>query len=176
MTSRKIAKYFPYNVNHCRSSVSFKFQHMWCQLEHFRPKLNRFCNNSVSTYKWARDDVTTSGTFSSDAICLHRPLYCTITDSKVHGANMGPTWGRQDPGGTHVGHMNLAIWACTLLPFYEYPPHIVKVIHGDRQSQVRKKMSVKFLLKTLWITNNWEPAVSIEWNILDERWTSSIIV
>ena len=33
-----------------------------------------------------------------------------ISDSKVHGANMGPTWGRQDPGGPHVGHMNLAIW------------------------------------------------------------------
>ena len=33
-------------------------------------------------------------------------------DSKVHGANMGPTWGRQDPGGPHVGHMNLAIWVC----------------------------------------------------------------
>ena len=23
---------------------------------------------------------------------------------------MGPTWGRQDPGGSHVGPMNLAIW------------------------------------------------------------------
>ena len=34
----------------------------------------------------------------------------TIPDSKVHGANMGPIWGRQDPGGPHVGHMNLAIW------------------------------------------------------------------
>ena len=31
-------------------------------------------------------------------------------DSKIHGANMGPTWGRQDPGGTHVCHVNLAIW------------------------------------------------------------------
>ena len=31
-------------------------------------------------------------------------------DSKVHRANMGPTWGRPDPGGPHVGHMNLAIW------------------------------------------------------------------
>ena len=31
-------------------------------------------------------------------------------DSKVHGAHMGPTWGRQDPGGCHVGHVNLAIW------------------------------------------------------------------
>ena len=33
-----------------------------------------------------------------------------IPDSKVHGANMGPIWGRQDPGGFHVGPMNLAIW------------------------------------------------------------------
>ena len=33
-----------------------------------------------------------------------------IPDSKVHGANMGPTWGRQDPGGPHVGHLNLALW------------------------------------------------------------------
>ena len=31
-------------------------------------------------------------------------------DSKVHGANMGPIWGRQDPGGPLVGPMNFAIW------------------------------------------------------------------
>ena len=30
-------------------------------------------------------------------------------DSKVHGANMGPVWDRQDPGGRHVGPMNFAI-------------------------------------------------------------------
>ena len=34
----------------------------------------------------------------------------SIPDSKVHGATMGPNWGRQDPGGPHVGPMNLAIW------------------------------------------------------------------
>ena len=28
-------------------------------------------------------------------------------DSKVHGTNMGPIWGRQDPGGPHVVPMNL---------------------------------------------------------------------
>ena len=33
-----------------------------------------------------------------------------IPDYKVHGANMGPIWGRQDPGGPHVGPMDLAIW------------------------------------------------------------------
>ena len=31
-----------------------------------------------------------------------------VPDSKVHGANMGPTRGRQDPGGPRVGPMNLA--------------------------------------------------------------------
>ena len=32
-------------------------------------------------------------------------------DSKVYGANMGPIWGRQDPGGTHVGPIKFDIWA-----------------------------------------------------------------
>ena len=33
-----------------------------------------------------------------------------VPDSKVHGANIGPIWGRQDPGGPHVGPMNFVIW------------------------------------------------------------------
>ena len=33
-------------------------------------------------------------------------------NSKVHGANMGPSGGRQDPGGPHVGPMSFAIWDC----------------------------------------------------------------
>ena len=40
-------------------------------------------------------------------ITLHRRH---IADSKVHGANMGPIWGWQDPVGPHVGPMNFAIW------------------------------------------------------------------
>ena len=31
-------------------------------------------------------------------------------DCKLHGANMGPIWGRQDPVGSHLGPMNFAIW------------------------------------------------------------------
>ena len=31
-------------------------------------------------------------------------------ESKVHGANIGPIWGQQDPGGPHGGLMNFAIW------------------------------------------------------------------
>ena len=33
-------------------------------------------------------------------------------DSKVHGANMGPTWVLSAPDGPHVGPMNLAIRVC----------------------------------------------------------------
>ena len=39
-----------------------------------------------------------------------------LPDSKVHGANMGPIWGRQDPGGPHVGPMNFAIWVIVAKP------------------------------------------------------------
>ena len=36
-------------------------------------------------------------------------------DNKFHGANMGPIWGRQDPGAPHVGPMNFAVWALSTL-------------------------------------------------------------
>ena len=42
----------------------------------------------------------------SDAYMLEE----TGPDSNVHGDNMGPIWGRQDPGGPHVGSMNFVIW------------------------------------------------------------------
>ena len=55
-------------------------------------------------------------------------------DSKVHGANMGPIWGRQDPGGPHVGPTNFAIWAIVLivkdgliLVFYDFNLHHLRV-------------------------------------------------
>ena len=36
----------------------------------------------------------------------------TNPDSKVHGANMGPTWVLSAPDGPHIGPMNLAIREC----------------------------------------------------------------
>ena len=35
--------------------------------------------------------------------------FITYPVSKVHGANMGPTWVLSAPDGPHVGPMNLAI-------------------------------------------------------------------
>ena len=43
------------------------------------------------------------------SLCL-TSSWCNYPGSKLRGANMGPIWGRQNPGGPHVGPMNLAIW------------------------------------------------------------------
>ena len=62
--------------------------------------------------------------------------FSMVSDSKVYGANMGPTWGRQDPGGPHVGPMNFAIWSyllsrCAQWGFANYPGalHWRAIIH-----------------------------------------------
>ena len=38
-------------------------------------------------------------------------------DSKVHGANMGTIWDRQDPGGPHDDPMNFDIWVVVVSKF-----------------------------------------------------------
>ena len=48
--------------------------------------------------------------FKVNRVSKRTPCFCPSTmspDSKVHGANMGPIWGRQDPGGPHVGPMKI---------------------------------------------------------------------
>ena len=54
-------------------------------------------------------------------------------DSKVHGANMGPIWGQQDPGGPHVGPMKFAFWVRLIstgrlftIPLYDFCVHHTK--------------------------------------------------
>ena len=42
----------------------------------------------------------------------------THPDGKVHGAYMGPIWGRQVPGGPHVDPMNFSIWDCITVHMY----------------------------------------------------------
>ena len=44
---------------------------------------------------------------------LPHTIAAYLPDSTVHGAHIGPTWGRQVPGGPHVGPSNLVIWAVT---------------------------------------------------------------
>ena len=53
-----------------------------------------------------RDESSQS---SGDMVLLNVGTFSVDPDMKVHGANMGPIWGRQDPGGPHVGPTNFAI-------------------------------------------------------------------
>ena len=64
-----------------------------------------------------------------------------IPDSRVHGAKMGPIWGRQDPGGPHVGPMNLAIWVLyhsLTNQWYDKPS---ATIHFSTPAQVKENTS-----------------------------------
>ena len=78
---------------------------------------------AVALVKYKCDSNNLRGTFTRSKILLTEKLtsgaLVTPTpghpDSKIHGANVGATWDRQDPGGPYVGHMNLAILADTMV-------------------------------------------------------------
>ena len=61
-------------------------------------------------YNW---DPYPAYTGNKLSFCLNalecRDIVHIIQDSKVHGANMGPTWVLSAPYGPHVGPMNLAL-------------------------------------------------------------------
>ena len=50
--------------------------------------------------------------------------FVNYPDSKVHGANMGPTWVLSAPDGPHVGHMNLAI---RVVQFWKLSSFVLKL-------------------------------------------------
>ena len=64
---------------------------------------------------------------------INVPLWVVkrVPDSKVHGANMGPIWGRQDPGGPHVDPMNFALWGVRLCIVYEYDVMLSQSVKKD---------------------------------------------
>ena len=63
-------------------------------------------------------------------------------DSKVHGANMGPTWILSAPDGPHVCPMNLAIW---------------EDANYSRQLQQEIKVAIGFRLEKLYLLNTLRP-------------------
>ena len=75
-------------------------------------------------YGWSSDHkiITILGTQFSVTVS-YRQL-SVYPDSKVHGANMGPIWGRQDPGGSHVGPMDFAICVCIWVLWFLVPGFI----------------------------------------------------
>ena len=57
-----------------------------------------------------RGNLDVRRTNSQNRADIRLRITVKFPDGKVHGDNMGPIWGRQDPGGPHDGPMNFAIW------------------------------------------------------------------
>ena len=77
-------------------------------------------------------------------------------DSKVHGANMGPTWVLSAPDGPHVGPMNLAIRGCM-----NYRPRNMLMVSAVG-SQVRFQMHWQISHTRSYVQGNWsEMAYSV---------------
>ena len=65
--------------------------------------------NKISTFFC--DNAKTDKSVIMELVAhVYHEYVITFPDSKVHGAMMGPIWGRQDPGGPHIGLTNFAIW------------------------------------------------------------------
>ena len=64
----------------------------------------------------------------------------SVPDSRARGTNIGSIWGRQDPGGPHVGPLNLAI----LGKFRDNSP----VSHGFVHNTAQSKYNIEHISKT----------------------------
>ena len=87
----------------------YNFSKLWrCRVFFFMGNVNVFF--VAIAWCWCMPEVT---------LMLTHWSYCRLElshrypDSKVHGANMGPTWVLSAPDGPNVGRMNLAIWVCS---------------------------------------------------------------
>ena len=99
---------------YCKHICCVKYSNLYCLIPRI-PCLSHRCvingvlfisghipSCSLAVWRWEAQPSCCRGTAQSSRM--------SYLDSKVHGANMGPIWGRQDPGGPHVGPMNFAIW------------------------------------------------------------------
>ena len=104
----------------CANFIEITWLQLWWEQNDFPWNLTynelRFMKWAPGWYWFSRMAVWLQVEQSNDCVnsytCMLRQiLYGKIySNSKIHGANMGPTWSRQDPGGSHVGSMNFAIW------------------------------------------------------------------
>ena len=83
-------------------------------------------------------------------IKISRCYIITAPDSKVHGAKMGPIWGRQDPGGPHVGPMNFAIWGSFVCVWRKCKASCM-YCHRATRSRIQLQPYLLLLWKALWL-------------------------
>ena len=92
------------SCHHSSSEVGYNLEVKVHHCEHIEPwqtKLDIKGTRGIVAFTPGLGDLEVGGWCNNDQ---------ANPDSNVHGANMGPSWGRQDPGGSHVGPLNFAIW------------------------------------------------------------------
>ena len=106
------------------------------------------CIVVLSQHSWACDPYEDIGHVLTVDIPQLNVAWWTNPDSKVHGANMGPIWGRQDPGGPQVGPMNFA--TCDSL----FVNRLNKMDWYAMWGGVNKVLFINFSTKDIFICEN----------------------
>ena len=94
LSTRSLAKFYTYERT--SSSLTKRWGLFWT----LKLRIESICHISSVGYE---EDKFKTLIKTSKSVCI-------VPDSKVHGANMGPIWGQQDPCRPHVCPMSFAIW------------------------------------------------------------------
>ena len=99
------------------------------KVQHETQWYNRQYNKYTDLERPTPDQTLVLKISDGGAECAHGSLEVShaYPGSKVHWANIGPIWGRQDPGGPHVGPMNfdfMAHWQVLCCTLSMWPLHL----------------------------------------------------
>ena len=152
----------------------------WIGLSLERTTLHQFTLNQFHTGWWVllhihagikSIHVSKRGHIWCDLSSDARGPFYNNRDSKIHGAYMGPTWDRQDPGGPHVGHMNLAIWEHSPnISSYSAKLIMTNVLHEGFHWHLMFLLDYLFNKWTLQILTHWGLTMPYGFIDIDQHW------
>ena len=91
----------------CKGCVEFRISKQLTRTKFLNQNITTALSGLITKHHYPHHHSVKTKQLTS----IHRWL---TPDSKFYGANVGPIWGRQDPGGPQVGPMNLVIWDFSL--------------------------------------------------------------
>ena len=88
---------------------------VWLRYSNCSVYLGNYATSICWSYKHNATVTLATQTSINEPLCSLGEMHCTTASdntpySNNHGVNMGPIWGRQVSGGSHVGPMDLALW------------------------------------------------------------------
>ena len=112
--------------------------------------LQHYCQSSRQRHAtdWQNYDIFNSRYLSTNQFTVKLDQHAVnfnYPDITVHRANVGPIWGRQEPGGPHDGPMNFAIWEGMGDTWQSVPVHPNPLL---RSSNIRRVSMLHTILIT----------------------------